>query len=64
MKIERDSNGHITMGCIASMVASLPIKVYVNDDTEPCSVIHTRGELEAYFKGALPYCLTTKYEKI
>lgn len=61
-RIERDERGAITEGCMADMLASLPIKVYVNDDKEAHKVINTEKELKGYFKGALPYVLTTRYE--
>lgn len=60
--IERDGRGVITDNCLADMREHLPIKVYVNDDKEAHKVLKTEKELEGYFKGALPYVLTTRYE--
>lgn len=60
--IERDERGIITESCLADMREHLPIKVYVNDDKYAHKVIKTEAELKGYFKGALPYVLTTRYE--
>lgn len=61
-KIERDKLGIITESCWTDMREHLPIKVYVNNDKEAHKVIKTEEELDGYFKGALPYVLTTRYE--
>ena len=61
-KIERDGRGVITDNCWTDMTEHLPIKVYVNDDKDAHRIIKTEAELKGYFKGALPYVLTTRYE--
>ena len=61
-EIERDSRGVITEWCLDDMREHLPIKVYINDDKEAHKVLKTEKELKGYFKGALPYVLTTRYE--
>lgn len=60
--VERDDRGVITEGCLDDMREHLPIKVYVNNDKVAHRSIKTEAELKGYFKGALPYVLTTRYE--
>lgn len=60
--IRRNKLGHITGECMREMENSLPIELFVNQDTEPCYIAHTKNELAHYFDGALPYVLTTRYE--
>ena len=61
-RIVRDEKLNILNECFEDMRNSLPIKVWVNDDEKPHRIINTYQELENYFSGALPYCLTTRYE--
>lgn len=63
-KIIRDSEGNILDECFEDMKKSIPIKVWVNDDKTPHRTINSIQELEDYFYGALPYCLTTRYESL
>lgn len=60
--VERDGRGVITESCLDDMREHLPIKVYVNNDKVAHRFIKTEAELKRYFKGALPYALTTRYE--
>jgi hypothetical protein len=61
--IRRNKLGHITGECMREMENSLPIELFVNQDTEPCYIAHTKNELAHYFDGAIPYVLTTRYKK-
>lgn len=60
--VERNEAGFITDKCLKDMQDSLPIDVYVNQQT-PHRTIKDKQELEAYLFGALPYALTTHYRK-
>jgi len=61
--IHRNKNGHITDECMREMENSLPIELFVNQDKEPCYIASTKDELSHYFDGAIPYVLTTRWEK-
>lgn len=60
--VERDDRGVITESCLDDMREHLPIKVYVNNGKVAQRSIETEAELKRYFKGVLPYVLTTRYE--
>lgn len=63
IKIQRVKDGFIADQCLADIVESLPIEVFVNFDNEPYRVINSQKELEDYLFGAIPYALTTYYRK-
>ena len=62
-EIKRDVCGFITDECMREMENSLPIELYVNDDQAPAWVAQTKEDLARYFRGALPYVLTTRFNK-